>query len=226
MKVRKQTNILHSNTNNPLVDLRVDADALINLSEEDLSKGLQVDPVDNPLIGLKGRLDLLKRLGNVLKSAKNQEFFYDSKDSSHRPGNLIYFLLSGADAKNCVEIETLWRVVIEGFGGVWPEEGRIKIGNVCLGDVWSSKILNSDASESDAYVTFHKLSQWLTYSLIEPIEMFMKIEFLNKEQMTGLAEYRNGGLFVDLGVLKERMPTRTIQMNTFRMMRLSSNGVH
>lgn len=182
---------------------RVDADALINLKLDTLSNGLQVNDETNPLIGLQGRLDLLKRLGSVLKSPKNQDFFFDSNDSSYRPGNLINFLL--LNSKNSqVDIKVLWKVVIDGFGGVWPEEGRIKMEGVCLGDVWPSEILNNNSNNADSnsFVTFHKLSQWLTYSLIEPIEQFMNLKFQNKTLLTGLAEYRNGGLFIDLGVLK------------------------
>ena len=174
---------------------------------ETLSHGLQVNEITNPLIGLQGRLDLLKRLGSVLKDPKNREFFFESSDSSYRPGNLINFLCKNSQ-NGAVDIEVLWRVVIDGFGGVWPEEGRIKMYGVCLGDVWPSEILrncarNTAASEASSHlVTFHKLSQWLTYSLIEPIEQFMNLKFQNKTLLTGLAEYRNGGLFIDLGVLK------------------------
>ena len=188
---------------------RVDADALMNLKMETLSKGLQVDIENNPLIGLDGRLELLKRLGKVLKNPINQRFFYNPHDSSYRPGNLIYFLLQNSQG-NQVEIEKLWQVVIEGFGGVWPVEGRLKIEDVCLGDVWPSKILILNSKDQDSLVTFHKLSQWLTYSLIEPIEMFLNLKFLKKEQMTGLAEYRNGGLFVDLKVI---IPIESISEN-------------
>lgn len=166
---------------------------------EELEKGLQVDEIENPLVGLKGRLDLLKSLGRVLK---NSQFFFDSVDNSNRPGNLVNFLLKNSNAKGEIGIEKLWKVVVEGFGGVWPEEGRIKIENVCLGDVWESKILSDDSQFTDSLVTFHKLSQWLTYSLLEPIEMFLNLKFTEKDQLTGLAEYRNGGLFVDLGALK------------------------
>ena len=89
-------------------------------------------------------------------------------------------------------------------------EGRLKIEDVCLGDVWPSKILILNSKDQDSLVTFHKLSQWLTYSLIEPIEMFLNLKFLKKEQMTGLAEYRNGGLFVDLKVI---IPIESISEN-------------
>ncbi len=47
---------------------------------------------------------------------------------------------------------------------------------------------------------FHKLSQWLAYSLIEPLED-AGIEVLDLDALTALAEYRNGGLLIDSGVL-------------------------
>jgi len=54
-------------------------------------------------------------------------------------------------------------------------------------------------------VPFHKLSQWLTYSLLEPFESVgVRVEGLNA--LTGLPEYRNGGLLLDTGVLRLREP--------------------
>ncbi|MCA1994886.1 MAG: URC4/urg3 family protein, partial [Coleofasciculus sp. S288] len=88
--------------------------------------------------------------------------------------------------------------VLEGLGTIWP--GREAIANVNLGDVWQHSALNGD-SLGAPYVPFHKLSQWLTYSLLEPLqELDWEITGLN--ELTGLAEYRNGGLCLDLGLLK------------------------
>ena len=53
---------------------------------------------------------------------------------------------------------------------------------------------------SAGLVPFHKLSQWLAYSLFEPLER-AGITIVDSDALTGLAEYRNGGLFVDTGVL-------------------------
>jgi len=53
-------------------------------------------------------------------------------------------------------------------------------------------------------VPFHKLSQWLTYSLLEPFEG-LGIEVTETHLLTGLAEYRNGGLFIDFDVLRPRV---------------------
>jgi hypothetical protein len=49
----------------------------------------------------------------------------------------------------------------------------------------------------------HKLSQWLAYSLIEPLQT-AGVSVTDIDGLTGLAEYRNGGLFVDVGVLAFR----------------------
>jgi hypothetical protein len=50
-------------------------------------------------------------------------------------------------------------------------------------------------------VPFHKLTQWITYSVVEVIEKVAKWKIDGLEDLTGLPEYRNGGLLVDLGVL-------------------------
>lgn len=50
-------------------------------------------------------------------------------------------------------------------------------------------------------VPFHKLTQWLCYSLMEPMSRLLHIRFAGTELLTGLPEYRNGGLLVDTGLL-------------------------
>ena len=53
---------------------------------------------------------------------------------------------------------------------------------------------------------FHKLSQWLSYSLIEPLRMGRLRRSSTIDGLTGLPEYRNGGLFLDAGVLALKDP--------------------
>jgi hypothetical protein len=53
------------------------------------------------------------------------------------------------------------------------------------------------------WVPFHKLSQWLSYSLVEPIEG-TGFKVVGLDELTGLPEYRNGGLVVDAGALKPK----------------------
>ncbi|MGL4621505.1 MAG: DUF1688 family protein, partial [Chroococcidiopsis sp.] len=52
-------------------------------------------------------------------------------------------------------------------------------------------------------VPFHKLSQWLTYSLLEPLQE-LGLEITGLDDLTGLPEYRNGGLCLDLGLLQAK----------------------
>ena len=50
-------------------------------------------------------------------------------------------------------------------------------------------------------VPFHKLTQWLCYSLMVPMSKLLQVTFAGGEMMTGLPEYRNGGLLIDTGLL-------------------------
>ncbi|KAI8868985.1 DUF1688-domain-containing protein [Ramicandelaber brevisporus] len=176
---------------------RVDADALMNLQPDMLAKGMQVDLANNPLVGLDGRCALLCRLGAVL----NADTKYFGPAGSKRPGGMFDYLKSVAKDDK-VNIESLWFVLTEGLNGLWPAT-RTALDGKSLGDVWPCDALKQSPSGTvaDTLVPFHKLTQWLTYSLIEPIEQLGKLTVLGTEKLTGLPEYRNGGLFVDFGVL-------------------------
>ena len=67
--------------------------------------------------------------------------------------------------------------------------------------------------ETNGLVPLHKLSQWLSYSLIEPLQ-WAGIEVTDIDGLTGLAEYRNGGLFIDTGVLTLRDPAAAQREHT------------
>ena len=73
------------------------------------------------------------------------------------------------------------------------------LGGVPLGDCWRHPDFAADDATSEL-VPLHKLSQWLSYSLIEPMQR-AGLDVTDIDGLTGLAEYRNGGLFVDTGVL-------------------------
>lgn len=134
---------------------------------------------ENPMTGIEGRATLLVRLGTVLGDPSNSAYFTAESDpDTHRPGHIIDYLLSHATTmqipspnsyKVAVRIETLWDIVVNGLSGVWPA-ARSKIEGVSLGDVWPVDCLkrgSGSEGEVDAMVSFHKLSQWLSYSLIE-----------------------------------------------------------
>ncbi|NEP13850.1 MAG: URC4/urg3 family protein [Symploca sp. SIO2C1] len=88
--------------------------------------------------------------------------------------------------------------ILAGLGNIWP--GRVAIAGVNLGDVWFHPALKGD-NPGEQYVPFHKLSQWLTYSLLEPLQE-LGWEITGLDELTGLPEYRNGGLCLDLGLLE------------------------
>ncbi|KAI9255211.1 hypothetical protein BDA99DRAFT_442425 [Phascolomyces articulosus] len=172
----------------------VDANGLSRVTVERMTKGFQVSD-SNPMVGLEGRSQLLNKLATVIQ---DQPTYFPVTNGIVRPGNLIDYLLDDNNKENAktIPIEKLWKAVMS-LGGIWP--ARIEIEGVQLGDVWPCTCLG-DASP-DNLVPFHKLSQWLTYSLIEVIESCLDMTVEGVEQMTGLPEYRNGGLLVDHGLL-------------------------
>lgn len=186
---------------------QVDAVGLCNLTLESLKEGFQVDEQKNPLLGLEGRCDLLRRLGQALKA--HPEYFRNSDSDVLRPGNMVDVLLKeGSDIprrndKYVVRTESLFKIVIYGFAEIWPAS-RTSLEGVSLGDVWPCDAIkepNAAPDSTDHYVVFHKLSQWMTYSIMEPLETMLNIEWDNATLLTGLPEYRNGGLLVDLGFM-------------------------
>jgi hypothetical protein len=160
------------------------ADALDRVDAALLAKGFQVTDA-NPLVGLEGRADLLRRLGRAVG----------------RPGDLFDAIRARADGDR-LPAPAILEVLLERLGPIWP--GRLTLGGVPLGDCWRHPALRRDDA-TDGLVPIHKLSQWLSYSLIEPLE-HAGLTVTDIDGLTGLAEYRNGGLFVDLGVLVPRDP--------------------
>ena len=76
----------------PHQPLRADADVLASLTVDDLKRGLQVSD-SNPLVGLEGRADLLRRLG-ALVASKPDVF---GRLDTPRPGGLFDRLAMLAD---------------------------------------------------------------------------------------------------------------------------------
>jgi Protein of unknown function (DUF1688) len=185
--------VFSSNASSPL---QADAKGLESLSDQAVRDGLQVSD-GNPLIGVEGRADLLRRLGALL--ASKPEIF--GRHDAPRPGGLFDHLSSLAnDGK--IEAPTILSELLHHFGPIWPS--RLSLGGVALGDCWRHPSLIT-ADVTSELVPLHKLSQWLTYSLIEPLQ-WAGITVTEIDGLTGLAEYRNGGLFIDAGVLEFRDP--------------------
>jgi hypothetical protein len=169
---------------------RADAQGLMNLTPDGLGQAFQVSN-NNPLLGLEGRVSLLQKLGHTLQQ---QPAFFGA--DLPRPGYLVdYWLTQATD--NRISATTILQTILLGLGPIWP--GRVELAGVNLGDVWPHPQL-PDTGPGSNLVPFHKLSQWLTYSLLEPLQD-LGLTITDLDQLTGLAEYRNGGLFVDTGVL-------------------------
>jgi len=173
---------------------RVDANVIASLPLARLQSGFQVTD-QNPMVGLDGRADLLRRLGRLLAARPD---IFASRDRA-RPGGLFDRL--AAQAQNgAIAAPAILSEVLQQLGSIWPS--RLTLAGVPLGDCWRHPALKT-GDATDGLVPLHKLSQWLSYSLIEPLQR-AGLEVTNIDGLTGLAEYRNGGLFVDLGVLRLR----------------------
>ena len=146
--------------------MRVDAERLAMLTPIDIAMGFQVK-AHNPLLGLEGRAELLRKLGGV---------------GLDRPGALFDIMATGC----AVKAAAILAAVLDKLSPIWPSP---------MGDVWRHPVIG--------LVPFHKLSQWLSYSLVEPLEG-AGLEVVELDALTGLPEYRNGGLLVDAGALRPK----------------------
>jgi len=100
-----------------------------------------------------------------------------------RPGALFDLVARDGDE---VKAASILAAVLDKLSPIWPSP---------MGDVWPHPVVG--------LVPFHKLSQWLSYSLVEPIES-AGLKVVELDALTGLPEYRNGGLLVDAGALRPK----------------------
>lgn len=171
----------------PSDPLRADAEALARFDATELADAFQVNE-RNPLAGLEGRARLLNRLAAQVDAIG--DLF--ARADRPRPGGL-YDVLRARAEDGAIEAPAILDALLEALGPIW--ENRPTLDDTPLGDCWPVGELG--------YVPLHKLSQWLAYSLIEPLGR-AGIRVTDIDGLTGLAEYRNGGLFVDMGVLAPR----------------------
>jgi len=171
---------------------QADAQGLVALKADALAHAFQASR-DNPLVGVEGRASLLQQLGQALKAHPG---VYGRPDAPGllRPGHLVDTLLARSP-NGQVSAPKVLAVLLQTLGSIWP--GRHELDGQPLGDCWP----HPDALQG--WLPFHKLSQWMTYSLLEPLEDAGLI-VVDLDLLTGLPEYRNGGLLLDLGVLQAR----------------------
>ena len=116
-------------------------------------------------------------------------------------------MLDSASESSELDIFLLWDILQTLLIPIWPKD-RTTIGGQPIGDAWplstlrnQTTALNDNDSNPQYIQPFHKLTQWLTYSLMVPFQRVLSLHWTNTESLTALAEYRNGGLFIDLGAL-------------------------
>ncbi|KAF3915799.1 hypothetical protein ABW21_db0202475 [Orbilia brochopaga] len=200
----------------------VDGKGLEGLTADSLAQGFQLSE-GNQMLGVESRAALLRSLGTSLLA--HPEVF----GPTGRPGNLVGtqyihhllpvysvrtislihslhadYMINSASGSAELDILVLWDVLQTVLIPSWPKD-RTTIAGIPIGDAWPLSTLQRSAdpgsSEATCIQPFHKLTQWLTYSLTVPFQRLLNRTWSNASSLTGLPEYRNGGLFVDLGAL-------------------------
>jgi hypothetical protein len=185
--------------------LRVDATALARLDTATLRAVFQVS-TGNPLVGLDGRAGLLQRLGAALRD----EAARDGRPADEARPALFFDRVTGGGSAAQASIAALLAELLRALAPIWTSGSRVQ--GLPAGDVWPHPWAGAatphgpDATTS-GWVPFHKLTQWLSYSLAEPLR-WAGLELTGLDTLTGLPEYRNGGLLLDGGVIVPRQPQR------------------
>ena len=187
-------------SSDPSKPFRADANGLKALKPERLGPAFQVT-ADNPLVGLEGRAALMQSLGVAL--AGQPKWF----GRDQRPGGL-FDALTEDGTRQSIRADAVLAALLNGLGSIWPSGN--KLDGTALGDCWRHPLAGG-SGETAGWIPIHKLSQWMTYSLLEPFE-WAGVQLTDLHALTGLAEYRNGGLLVDSGVL---IPASTLLTERF-----------
>ena len=172
---------------------RVDDAALGRIDALALARHFQVDK-DNPLVGVEGRGALLRALGVAI--SEHGDLF---GHAPARPGNLVdYFVSVAGDSR--ISAASALTTLFDALALIWPS--GLMVGGILVGDAGRHPAIHA-GDITRGIVPFHKLLQWLAYSLIEPLAI-ARITVEGLDGLTALPEYRNGGLLVDLGVIRPR----------------------
>ena len=190
-----------STANEPL---RVDADALQRIDAAALRSVFQ-SGTDHPMVGLEGRAALLVRLGQALQREAGRSGL------QARPG-LMFDRLTDHGTRSSVSAAEVLSEILRSLSPIWPSGSTVQ--GLAAGDVWAHRWAGAEVGggptkrtdrTTDGWVPFHKLSQWMSYSLLEPLQ-WAGVTVTDLDALTGLPEYRNGGLLLDGGVIRPRDP--------------------
>jgi hypothetical protein len=187
--------LFSSDKNHPL---QADSKALRALPTDHLKAAFQVTDA-NPLAGFDDRAILLRRFGEIMEEAP--EVF---GDEVMRPSGIFDEMISplGPDVPPTADVAAhdILSQLLTSMQDIWPASNHI--GQVPLGDCWRHSAVRGPGL-TDGWVPFHKLSQWMAYSLLEPFE-WCGVKVHDVDLLTALPEYRNGGLLLDTGLLRLR----------------------
>ena len=184
--------------------LRADAAALERLDAAALRAVFQSSP-SNPLLGLEGRAGLLARLGVALRFEAGKD---PARGLAARP-SLIYDRLTAGGTRGEVSATEVLGEVLRTLAPIWTSGRNVQ--GLLAGDVWPHRWAGAavggggEDPTTGGWVPFHKLSQWLAYSLVEPLQ-WAGVQVTDLNALTALPEYRNGGLLLDGGVILPRHP--------------------
>ncbi|MEM8947787.1 MAG: DUF1688 family protein [Pseudomonadota bacterium] len=175
----------------PSNPLCADADALVGLDAALIERHFQVAD-DNPLVGTIGRARHLNALGHALQSSP--ALFGGDRA---RAGHLIDYLIEES-VDGTLSAGAILAALLRGLAPIWT--GGAELDGINLGDVGRHSAAATD-DLTNGLVPFHTLAQWLAFSLIEPLEE-LGIDIVGQDDLTPLADYRNGGLLIDLGLIR------------------------
>ena len=154
--------VFSASTSDPL---RADA-ATLKLVDPAVLRGVfQVTPA-NAMVGLEGRAGLISRLGDALATESERTGL------PARPG-LLYDRITAGGTRTAVSATEVLAAVLQLLSPIFTSGSRVQ--GLPAGDVWPHRWAGADtASGPDAttggWVPFHKLGQWLAYSLLEPLQ--------------------------------------------------------
>jgi hypothetical protein len=192
----------------PADPLRVDAAALAKMDAAALRAMFQVSAT-NPMAGFDGRAGLLVRLGAALGAEASRSGL------PARPG-LLYDRLTAGGTRSEVGADAVLAELLRVLGPIWTGGSRVQ--GLPAGDVWPHRWAGDAVGAARAddavggggrdpttggWVPFHQLSQWLAYSLVEPLR-WAGVTVTGLGLLTALPGYRNGGLLIDGGVIVPR----------------------
>ena len=197
-------------SSDPANPLQADAAGLRGLITDRLAQAFQVRD-NNPLVGVDGRATLLRRLGEVLA---DQPATFGPNGQYCRPGGMFDLLAGSSGSVTTAEVSAhaILSTLLDSLSGIWPAQNTVaspeRPGRASdatpLGDCWRHADVRGPGL-TDGWMPFHKLSQWLTYSLLEPFD-WAGVKVTGLGALTGLPEYRNGGLLIDIGILRPVEP--------------------